>query len=193
MTKQVVIYCASSAKIPQKYFDHAEEMTRTLVEAGYGVRYGGGSAGLMGTVADTVLKYNGTITGVIPHFMVEKEWEHTGVANMIRVNTMHERKALLMKDSCAAIALPGGTGTMDELFDVVSLKKLGMYPHPVVLMNTDNFYQPLVELSKQMVEERFIRPEHLNLWTLILSPKEIVKAIEECEAWGSDAIEFAAV
>ena len=191
--KQVTIFCASSNKIPEEYFKQAEEMTRILVEAGYGIRYGGGKIGLMGVVANTALKYNGKITGIIPRFMSEKEWEHKGVTDMIHVDTMHQRKELLLKDSCAVIVLPGGTGTLDELFDAVSLKKLGQYPHPIILLNTNNYYQPLIELSERMANEKFIRHTHLKLWTIISSPDEIIKAIEEDELWGPDVINIASV
>ena len=191
-TKQVTIYCASSNKIPQEYFTQAEEMTRILVEAGYGIRYGGGEIGLMGVVANTALKHNGHVTGIIPHFMSEREWEHKGVSDMIRVDTMHQRKELLIKDSCAVIALAGGTGTLDELFDVLSLKKLGQYPHPVILLNTNDFYRPLIELAERMADEKFIRNVHLKLWTVISSPKDIIKAVEGSESW-DNALDVAAV
>lgn len=123
--QNITIYCASSPAVPQKYFDAAAAATRILVEAGYGILYGGGATGLMGCVADTVLACGGHIKGIIPRFMIDVEWEHKGVKDMVHVSTMHARKELLIKDTSAVLALPGGNGTLEELYEVLSLKKTG--------------------------------------------------------------------
>lgn len=191
MEKQVTIYCASSQNISSLYFDAAEELTLFLVEAGYTIRYGGGARGLMGTVADTVLKNGGKITGVIPRFMIDVEWEHKGVTEMIHVNSMHERKEILIRETTAVIALPGGTGTLEELFEVMSWKKLGLFPHPIVLLNTNGYYDPLIEMSKKMVDESFMRPEHEHIWKVVSHPFQVIPAILEAEPWGPQVIKFA--
>ena len=193
MNKQVTIYCASSPKVPAIYFEAAEEITRLLVESGYGIRYGGGAKGLMGTVADTALKLGGSITGIIPRFMIDVEWEHKGVSKMIHVKTMHERKELLIRDTQAVIALPGGTGTLEELYEVMSWKKLGQFPHPIILLNTKGYYDPLLEMSKRMVQESFMRPEHEQLWTVVAEPAQVIPAILDAESWGPQVINFASV
>lgn len=193
MIKNITIYCASSPGIPTHYFEAAQAVTALLVNHGFGVRYGGGAVGLMGTVADTVLKLDGQITGIIPKFMIDVEWEHKGVKNMIHVNSMHERKALLIQDTSAVLALPGGSGTLEELYEVVSLKKLGFFPHPIILLNTNGYYDPLVEMAQKMADENFMRPEHLKIWSVANTPEAVIEAIEKHEPWGPEVINFAAV
>jgi len=191
--KQVTIYCASSPKVPDVYFNAAQELTRLLVVSGYGIRYGGGAKGLMGIIADTVIELEGNITGIIPGFMIDVEWEHKGVREMIHVKTMHERKELLIKDTHAVIALPGGTGTLEELYEVMSLKKLGLFPHPIILLNTNGYYNPLIEMTQKMVDEFFMRPEHGQMWKVVNEPSEVIPAILESEHWGPEVIQFASV
>ncbi len=193
MSKQVTIYCASSPKVPQIYFDAAEELSRLLIESGYAIRYGGGAKGLMGIIADTALKYRGTITGVIPGFMIDVEWEHKGVTEMIHVKTMHQRKELLIENTDAVIALPGGTGTLEELFEVMSWKKLGRFPHPIVLLNTNNYYDSLIEMCNRMVKESFMRPQHESIWSVVSKPSEVIPAILGAKPWGPQVINFASV
>jgi len=193
MQKQVTIYCASSPGIPSKYFEAAEELTKLLINSGYGIIYGGGATGLMGKVADTVLMLKGSIKGVIPSFMLEVEWVHTGVKEMIQVEDMRKRKALLIENTSAVIALPGGTGTLEELYEVVTLKKLGMFPHPIVLLNTDGYYNPLKEMAEKMAAESFMQNEHLDMWEIVDSPHQVLKSIAHQKPWGPEVINFAAV
>ncbi|TAJ15137.1 TIGR00730 family Rossman fold protein [Marinilabiliaceae bacterium JC017] len=191
--KRVCVYCASSTKIDNKYYEAASKLAKSLVDADYAINYGGGAVGLMGVVADTVLEHEGNITGIIPHFMVEVEWEHKGVEKMVHVNTMAERKMKLIQDVDAVIALPGGSGTLEELTEVLSMKKLGLFTKPVILLNVDGFYNPLVELFNKMIDQNFMRPDHRQLWTIVESPEEIVEAIRTAPAWGEDAMKLAAV
>ncbi len=193
MEKKVTIYCASSPGIPSKYFETAEELTKLLVKSGYGIIYGGGATGLMGKVADTVLKLKGDIKGFIPSFMLDVEWVHRGVKEMIQVEDMRQRKALLIKDTDAVIALPGGTGTLEELYEVLTLKKLGMFPHPIVLLNTDGYYNPIKEMADKMAAENFMQKEHLNMWEIVDSPHQVLRSIEHQKPWGPEVISFAAV
>jgi uncharacterized protein (TIGR00730 family) len=175
--KQITVYCSSSNEIPEIYFMQTEIAIRLIVENGYEIIYGGGERGLMGTVAETALKHGGKITGVIPRFMIEREWEHKGITNMIHVETLHERKAKLIENSCAVLALPGGTGTLDELFDVISLKKLGLYPHPIIILNINGYYSYLNMLTDRMISERFLKVSDDDIWKFVSSPEEIVKLI----------------
>lgn len=193
MKKQVTIYCASSPGIPTKYFEAAEELTKLLVNSGYGIIYGGGATGLMGKVADTVLELKGDIKGVIPSFMLEVEWVHKGVKEMVQVESMHQRKALLIENTSAVIALPGGTGTLEELYEVVTLKKLGMFPYPIVVLNTDGYYNPIKEMAEKMGTENFMQMKHLDMWEIVESPHQVLKSIENQEPWGPGVIHFASV
>jgi len=177
--KQITVYCSSSNKIPEIYFSETEKTIKALVNNGYEICYGGGGRGLMGTVADTVLKNSGKITGVIPRFMVEREWEHKGINKMIHVETMHERKTKLIENSCAVLALPGGLGTFEELIEVISMKKLGLFPFPIVILNINSYYDTFIELINRMIEEKFLEGSDNNLWTITSSTDGVLKALEK--------------
>lgn len=190
---EVCVYCASSTIIDDKYLKVAEELAEELVKANYGVVYGGGEVGLMGALANRVLQLKGEIKGVIPHFMVEVEWAHKGVEKMIKVETMSERKSKLIEGVSAVIALPGSTGTLDELADVISLKKLGLFTKPIIIVNSFGFYDSLFTLFNKMIEEKFMRPEHGSLWTEVTDVRDIAKAIITAPKWDKSAINIAAV
>ena len=189
----IAVFCASSAKVPDCYFDMTRRAAAALVEAGYGIVYGGGGVGLMGALADEALRHNGEITGIIPRFMVDEEWQHKDVEDMIHVESMHQRKELMVRKSSGILALPGGIGTLEELFEVMSLKKLGQYPHPIVVLNMYGYYDGLLQMTRKMVEEKFMRPVHSKLWSMVETPEQVVPAIREAPEWGTDSINFAAL
>jgi len=191
--KEVCVYCASSTSIDDRYIKVAEDLAEELVKAGYGIVYGGGEVGLMGALANRVLTLNGDIKGVIPHFMVEVEWAHKGVDKMITVESMSERKSKLIEGVSAVIALPGSTGTLDELTDVISLKKLGLFTKPVIIVNSFGFYDSLFALFNKMIDENFMRPEHGQLWTEVSDAREVINAISTAPLWDKSAINIAAV
>ncbi len=191
--RKIAVFCASSPKVPKIYFNAARAVSAALVKSGYGIIYGGGAIGLMGAVADEALKNKGVVTGIIPRFMVDVEWEHKDVEEMIHVETMHKRKELMVQGSAGILALPGGTGTLEELFEVMSLKKLGHYPHPIVVLNTNGYYDGLLQMTRKMVEENFMRPVHTEMWSIVDHPEEVIPAIENARPWDKDAIKFAAV
>ena len=190
---RITIFCASSPSIDEKYFIAAKELATILVSAKHSIIYGGGDTGLMGAIADTVLEMGGKITGVIPDFMKEVEWMHKGVEDMIVVDSMAERKKLLIEKSDAIVVLAGGTGTLEELMDVVSLKKLGKYPNPIVILNSYGFYDLLQDFMVKMVDEKFMNPKHLDVWEMVNSPSEVLESIKNQERWGEDVINFASV
>lgn len=173
--KRATIFCASSPKAPQIYFDEAAQLTQLLVQQGYGIVYGGGSKGLMGIVADTALQMGAPVTGIIPQFMVDVEWQHKGVADMRLVDTMAERKKQLIELADAIIILPGSTGTMDELFDAMADKKLGLLHKPIAILNTNRFYNHLREQLKLMVKEHFMNENHLRTVFFADTPEELVE------------------
>ena len=175
--KRVCVFCSSSPKIPQVYFDAAKELANSLVKANYGLVYGGGSVGLMGCLADEFIKLNGEVIGVIPDFMVEVEWQHQGVKDMRKTKTMSERKKMMVDLSDAVIALPGSTGTLDELFEVMSDKKLGLLHKPLILLNTNHFYDHLIAQLQIMVDESFMRQTHMDRMFVANTPQE---AVEHC-------------
>lgn len=175
--KSVCIFCASSTRSAQVYVDAARQLASLLIDKGYGIRYGGGSVGLMGTIANTALEKGGRITGVIPRFMVEVEWQHPLVTDMVVVETMAERKKGLIEGVDAIVALPGSTGTLEELIEVLSLKKLNQIHTPVVIVNTNGFFNPLIEMLQRMVDEEFMHHSCLHLYSVVEHPDEIFEAI----------------
>lgn len=191
--KNIAVFCASSPKVPEVYFEAARKVSAALVNAGYGIVYGGGAIGLMGALADETLRYNGQITGIIPRFMVDVEWAHKDVEDMIHVETMHKRKELMVQKSSGILALPGGTGTLEELFEVMSMKKLGQYPHPIIVLNTNGYYDGLLQLTHKMVQEKFMRPIHNEMWSIVNTPEQVVPAIQNAKPWDEDSIRFAAL
>lgn len=190
---RIAVFCASSAKVPAKYFQHTEETAVHLVNNGYTIVYGGGSVGLMGCLADKALALGGEVIGILPHFMDQVEWGHKKLTQLVIVDDMRERKKKLIEDVDAVLALAGGTGTLEELAEVITLKRLGKFTKPIIILNTDGFYNPLIEMFEKMVEEKFLRPEHRQIWQFVDSPHQIVPAIKSAPPWGSSAINIAAV
>ena len=191
--KDVCVYCASSTKIPSVYFDAAERLGQLLAEQGINLINGAGRQGLMGRMSDATLACGGTVTGVIPHFMVEQGWHHHGLTRLIETETMHERKQLMAELSDGVIALPGGCGTMEELLEIITWKQLGLYLNPIIILNTDGFYAPLLTLMKQAIGQNFMRREHENIWQVASTPEEAVDLLYVTPVWNKEIRKFAAV
>lgn len=190
---RICVYCASSAKIDEIYFEATERLAKILVNSGVQVIYGGGGHGLMGKLADTVLAQGGQIKGIMPQFMNEVEWAHKKVTDFEFTNTMHERKAKFLENIDALIALPGGTGTLEELLEAITLKRLGQFTKPIIILNTNGYYDPLIQMLERCVEEKFLRPIHAEMWTFVHQPEEVMSAINHSMEWDENAISFAAV
>ncbi len=189
----VCVYSASSTKIDPVYFKAADELGRLL--AGHHIRLinGAGSIGLMCSVADAVLKNGGEVTGVIPHFMVEQNWHHTGLTELIEVESMHERKQKMANLSDGIIALPGGCGTLEELLEIITWKQLGLYLNPIIILNVNGFFDPLLEMLEKAIEENFMRQQHGDIWKVARTPEEAVKLLYETPVWDVSIRKFAAI
>jgi uncharacterized protein (TIGR00730 family) len=190
---RICVYCASSAKIDEIYFEATERLAKILVNSKVQVIYGGGGHGLMGKLADTVLAHGGQIKGIMPQFMNEVEWAHKSVTDFEFTKTMHERKAKFLENIDALIALPGGTGTLEELLEAITLKRLGQFTKPIIILNTNGYYDPLIQMLERCVEEKFLRPIHAEMWTFVHQPEEVMSAINQSMEWDENAISFAAV
>lgn len=188
---KICVYCASSALIDQAYFDATEQLAISFVRAGIEVVYGGGGSGLMGKLADTVLEHGGKIKGIMPKFMNEVEWGHKLVADFEFTETMHERKAKFLEGIDGLVALPGGSGTLEELLEAITLKRLGIYTKPIVILNTKEYYEPLRLMLDRCVDERFMHPRHLDMWTFVNEPAAVIPALLEAIEWDGGAIRFA--
>jgi len=190
---RICVYAASSRHCDPAYQAAARQLGEQLATAGCTIVYGGGAVGLMGALADGALAHGGRITGIIPRFMTEVEWQHRGVADLEIVEDMRERKHRLLTGSDAVVALPGGCGTLEELFEAITLKRLGIYFNPIVLVNTRNFYAPLHAFMQQVIDERFMNPEHAAMWSLVDAPEQVLPTIAATPKWREDARDYAAV
>jgi uncharacterized protein (TIGR00730 family) len=160
--KRVLVFCGSSPGRLPEYSERAAELGRVLASRGLEIVYGGASVGLMGAVADSALAAGGTVIGVIPTRLVEYEIAHAGLTKLHIVETMHERKAMMAELADAVIALPGGTGTLDEVFEMFTWRQLGLHRMPLGLLDVDGYWQPLLVFLRHAVNERFLRAEHLD-------------------------------
>lgn len=191
--KTVCVYSASSTKIPEVYFRAADELGRLLGNRGLCVVNGAGNIGLMRAVSDATLAAGGTVTGVIPRFMVEQGWYHDGLTELIVTETMHERKRRMADLADAVIALPGGCGTFEELLEIITWKQLGLFANPIVILNTDGYYDALLALFERAVRENFMRDQHSGMWAVAQTPEEAVRLIFTLPPWDKSLRRFAAI
>lgn len=185
------MYCASSAKVDQSYFDATERLARAFVQADIDVVYGGGGIGLMGRLADTILENGGKIKGIMPNFMNDVEWAHKKVTDFEFTETMHERKARFLEGIDGLVTLPGGSGTLEELLEAITLKRLGQFTRPIIILNTNGFYDPLRQMLERCVSERFMNEKHLEMWSFVDKPEDVIPALMSATVWDTNAISFA--
>ena len=191
--KNVCVYSASSTKIAPVYFAAAEELGRLLAMRSINLINGAGSIGLMAATSNAALSAGGTVTGVIPRFMVEQNWHHSGLTRLVETETMHERKQLMAEMSDGVIALPGGCGTMEELLEIITWKQLGLYLKPIVILNINGFYHPLLEMLQRAIDGHFMRPEHGTIWQVATSPQEAIDLLYTTPWWDKNVRKIAAI
>jgi uncharacterized protein (TIGR00730 family) len=190
---RICVYCASSQDCDPHYHETAFRLGALLAQAGCTLVYGGGSAGSMGAVANGALSAGGEVIGILPKFMADLEWGHPGLTRLELVEDMRERKHRLLTGSDAVIALPGGCGTLEELFEALTLKRLGLYFNPIILLNTRDFYTPLQSFMERVIGERFMHDEHLTMWSVVDQPEDVLPAIHATPPWREDARNIAVV
>ena len=169
------------------------ELGTWIGESGNRLVYGGSKSGLMGEIAESVLQAGGEVTGVIPHFMVEQGWQHKGLTEMIEVENMHQRKQKMADLSDAVIALPGGCGTLEELLEIITWKQLGLYLNPIVILNVNGFFDPLLEMLEKAIDENFMRRQHGDIWKVAQTPEEAVELLYSTPVWDISIRKFAAI
>ena len=189
----VCVYSASSTKIDPVYFDVARELGRLLGEKHIRLVNGAGNMGLMSALADAVIAAGGEVTGVIPRFMVEQGWHHTGLTELVEVESMHERKKMMADLSDAVIALPGGCGTLEELLEVITWKQLGLYLNPIIILNVKGYFNPLLDMLRKAVDENFMREQHGAIWHVAQTPQEAVELMYGTPLWDVSIRKFAAI
>jgi len=191
--KKVCIYCASSTIIAPLYIEHAKVLAAEMAKNQIDMVFGGSRTGLMGILADEMNKLNGKSIGIMPNFMKDVEWHHENIPEMIWVETMAERKEKLIENVDAVITLPGGCGTMEEFMETLSLKRLGLFTKPMIILNSGGFYDPLVELLNAMIRENFLAEKHGQMWEVVSQAEDIIPAIRRSKPWDSSAKDFALV
>ena len=191
LERSVCVYCASSQSCAPIYHDAAWRLGGVLADAGFTVVYGGGATGSMGAVANGALARGGRVVGVLPRFMAELEWGHDRLSELHLVDDMRTRKHEMLSRSQGVVALPGGSGTLEELLEAISLKRLGIFLGPIVLVNTSGFFDPLLTLLDSAVAERFMDERHLAMWQVAAEPEHVPAQLASAPAWDESARRFA--
>lgn len=189
----VAIYCASSNKIRPSYIDAAERLGAEFAKHGLRLIYGDGGIGLMAAAARGALSEGGEVVGVIPQFMVDQGWNNPNSTQTIITQTMHERKATICDMADAMVALPGGIGTFEELLECLTWKQLGLHNCPVVILNTDGYYNRLLSCIEYMIEEQMMRPIHRDMFTVVSQPEDVIQAILSSPKWDPNTRRLAAI
>ncbi len=175
---KISVFTGSSCGARAEYSDAARRLARQLVERGYGLVYGGGNVGLMGVIADAVIERGGHVTGVIPDALVSHEVAHRGLSELRVVQSMHERKAMMADLSNAFIAMPGGIGTMEEFFEVLSWAQLGLHDKPCGLLNIGGYFEHLIRFMDYAVDQEFLKPKHRGLLIVEEEPSRLLDRFE---------------
>jgi len=180
--RRVCVYCGSSPGVRPEYKASAAELGTLLTEANIDLVYGGASIGVMGALADAVMSGGGHVTGIIPHGLFKREVAHQGISSLLVVDSMHERKALMARMADALITLPGGFGTLEELFEMITWSQIGIHTKPIFLLNTLGFYDPLLKFIDTILDEGFIKPGQQHLVRVAATPAELVEMLRESSA-----------
>lgn len=189
----VTVYCASSTQINQDYFDAATTLGRLLAQRGIRLVTGAGNLGLMNSVQNAALAKGGEVVGVIPEFMVKENWHHTGLSELIITKNMHDRKQTMAEMSDGCIAMAGGCGTLEELLEIITWKQLGLYLNPIVILNTNGYYDALLKQLQKAVDQNFMRDVHASIWKVANTPEEAVELLLSTPKWDTSIRKFAAI
>ncbi len=181
---RICVFCGSSPGRDPDYAAAARLLGNTLGERGIGVVYGGGNVGLMGIIADAALDAGGEVAGVIPRALVDRELAHRRLSSLHVVDTMHQRKQLMHDLSDGFVALPGGFGTLDELFEALTWAQLGMHAKPIAVYDVKGFWQPLLDLVARQAEEHFVQLHHKKLLLSARDPEELLRQFAEWQPPG---------
>ena len=190
---KITVYGASSGQVKDIYVETARQLGMIMAQRGHVLVNGAGRMGLMAASAEACMEAGGQAIGVIPQFMIEQGWQHKGMSQLIVTRDMHERKERMAELSDACVALPGGVGTLEELLEIITWKQLGLYLKPIVVLNVDGCFSPLLEQLQRAVEEHFMRPLHAQLWQVAETAEEAVHLCETTPEWDKNLQKFAAL
>lgn len=191
--QSVCVYCASSTQIDDRYFRAAEELGTLIAQRGLRLITGAGNQGLMNAVEEAALAEGGHVTGIIPSFMIDEGWHHTGLTELIVTDTIHARKQMMADLSDGVVALPGGCGTLEELLEIITWKQLGLYLNPIIILNTNGYYDALLAQLKQAISEGFMRDIHGDIWKVASTPEEAIALLYTTPAWSGKMRGYAAI
>ena len=191
--RTICVYCASSNRVDECYNSAAHKLGALLAREGISLVTGGGSIGLMRAVEDGTLEGGGRAIGVIPQFMVEQGWHHTGLTELRITEDMHTRKQTMAALSDAVIALPGGCGTMEELCEIITWKQLGLYLSPIVILNINGYYDALIAQLQRAIDEHFMGRIHADIWSVATTPEEAIEQIRKTPVWDPSIRKYAAL
>jgi uncharacterized protein (TIGR00730 family) len=191
LARAVCVYCASSNSCDPEYHALARRLGELLAADGRPVVYGGSRVGSMGAVADGALQRGGRVIGVLPKFLKEMEISHDGLTELHVVEDMRTRKHLMLSQAEAVVALPGGCGTFEELLEAMTLKRLGIFLGPIIIVNTRGFYEPLLALFESAIRERFMDERHRGIWQVVDTPEAVLDALAAAPRWSADMRKFA--
>lgn len=189
--KTVAVYCASSELIDTKYKDAAEKLGLLIAQKNLRLVNGAGNMGLMARTADAVLRAGGKVTGIIPQFMIDNGWCHTGLTTLEVVGDMSTRKKRMAELADGIVALPGGVGTLEELIEVITLKQLGLINAPIIIVNIDGYYDPLLQMFNRAIAENFMHQRHTDLWQIATSADEAMYLLLGPRTWDPSFKKFA--
>jgi uncharacterized protein (TIGR00730 family) len=176
--KKICVFCGSSSGNDPVYEEYAKKLASVLNINNQSLVYGGGSVGLMGVIADELLRLGGEVIGVIPEFLADLEVDHKGLTKMITVDSMHERKKIMSELSDAFIAMPGGFGTLEEIAEIITWAQLGLVRKPIGLLNVNGYWDPLVNMLDHMVDVRFLKPENRSMLQIDNDPESLLASLQ---------------
>lgn len=176
--QSLCVYCGSSSRVAESYRQAARQLGETLAREGIELVYGGGRIGLMGICADAALAAGGRVTGIIPRHLHDVEVGHHGVTRLLVTENMHERKRLMFEMSDAFLVLPGGLGTLDEAFEIITWRQLALHDKPIIVVDIEGYWRPLQALVQHVVDEGFARPTVLSLFKVVPSVEAAFTALE---------------
>jgi uncharacterized protein (TIGR00730 family) len=191
--ERVLVFCASSKSADPVFREAAATLGRVLARSRHSVVYGGGAEGSMGALADAALGEGARVVGIQPRFMAEREWTHPGLSELHLVETMAERKHLMLASCDAIVTLPGGSGTLDEVFEAITAKRLGLFLGPIVFINQGGFFDPCLTQLEHCVQHDFMDRRHAEMWSVVSEPEQVPAAFAAAPPWSENAVEFAAV
>ncbi len=193
MDYNIAIYCASSNQIPEKYFEAARELGHLMGQRGMTVVNGAGNMGLMQAAAEACMEAGGKAIGVIPTFMIDEGWHHQGMTQLIETPDMHVRQEKMAELSNAAIVLAGGFGTLAELSEIVTWKQLGLYLKPIIILNTDGYYDDLLRFFEKGMQENFLLRQHMDTFRVASTPAEAIDLALSTPLWDENIRRFAKI